>query len=136
MITYEMSVPGAQEKFAAWIKDRGGVAVWPNVNLSDPGKGPTFTPVVTDGKPTPRPHWSVASEPAEIVTNIDRFKFLTLKEVDRFHVAVRVGSQGTMLKLTDASSAKLRKRLDKYGDGARYHFDFDSQEAVIEVPNR
>ena len=48
MITYEMSVPGARERVAAWIKDRGGVAIWPNINLSDAGKGPTFTPAVTD----------------------------------------------------------------------------------------
>lgn len=133
---YEILVPGAKEKFEEWIKSRGGVAVWPNVNLSNAGQGPTFTPAETErGQPTTKPSWQVDSRPCEIVTNLARFRFAKeMREVDRFRVAVRMGAQGFTIKLTDSASEKLRKRLEKAGENARYRFDYGTQEAVIEVP--
>jgi hypothetical protein len=136
---YDVTVPGVREKFETWIRDRGGVQVWENLNLSNPGAGRQFTPAEMiglgeDGKPTPSPapHWSVGR--GEVVTSIDRFRFVaSWAEVKRFRVAIRRGAQGFTLKCTDASSAKIHKALEKY-PGSTYRFDYDHQEAVIEVP--
>jgi len=63
-----------------------------------------------------------------------------LAEVKRFHVAVRLSSNGLMLKLTDASTRKVRnaveKATEKYGRKALYGFDLDVQNAVIWIPVR
>lgn len=135
----DVTVPGARTRFEAWIKDRGGVQVWNNVNLSDCGAGLLFTPALTDSttpEQTPKPHWS--RERGEVVKDISRFRFLkAFKEVKRIKIAVRVGSQGLSLKLTDASSAKVRKWCEKIAEGNNgvqpyYHFECD--ECVLELP--
>jgi len=143
-----MTVEGAREKFAGWIAQRGGVAVWPCINLSNL-TGPCFTPALREEDkpltaecpeiahirfPTQKPGWQYG-ERSEVITDIARFKFaIGMKEVARFRVALRMGGQGMSLKLTDGATRRLNKRLDKAGKDARYHFDYASQEAVIEVP--
>ena len=61
---------------------------------------------------------------------------VTEREVRRFQVAVRRGAQGLQYKLTDASSKRLRKAMEKAGDGARYVFDYETQEAVILISDK
>lgn len=123
---------GSREKFEDWIANRGGVQVWKNVNLSDPGRGHVFTPAMTHDRPTEKPHW--AYERGEVVRDISRFVFvIRWTEIKRFRVAVRMGSQGTMLKLTDASTRKVNKTADS-NPGAYYRFDYETQECVFEVP--
>jgi hypothetical protein len=130
----DIYVPECREKFAEWIKSRGGVARWRNINLSNPDAGDQYTPALTDGKETGKPHWSV--EYAETITDLSRFRFVKeLKEVKRFHVAVH--SAFLSFKLTDASSRKIRKMCAKYSTPeapASYHFDYETQECVITVP--
>ena len=128
--------PGAREKFEDWIATRGGVQIWNNGNLSDPGAGPIFTPALQKVEhqrvPTEKPRWS--HERGEVVTDINRFEFVKAwKEIKRFHVAIRMGSQGTMLKLTDGSSARVRK-FEESHPGAYYRFDYETQECVFEIP--
>ena len=129
----KVTVIGVRPKFEEWIRERGGVQVWVNINLSDPGRGNCFTPVFDkDGNFTKKPHWSM--EIGERVVDITRFKFAKeLKEVKRFGVAIRRSSNGSMMKCTDASSAKIHKTCDKF-PGCFYRFDYKTQEAVIEVP--
>lgn len=129
-----VGVVGARAKFEDWIANRGGVQVWDNINLSNPWKGPMFTPANnTDGTPTGKPSWSVAK--AELVTDINRFAFVKAwTEVKRFHVAIRPGSQGLTMKLTDGSSRRVMRIMDKYPVGTCYRFDYDTQECVIEMP--
>lgn len=128
-----VGVPGARETFEKWIASRGGVQVWNNINLSNIGAGQVFTPVFNeDGSPIRSPKWS--HERGEVVQDITRFRFVKAwKEVKRFHVAVRMGSQGTMVKLTDASSARVRRTGEMY-PGASYRFDYEGQECVFEMP--
>ena len=139
-MTYKMTVPGAKEKFEDWIANRGGILVWPNENLSDPGKGPMFTPATTsdgkDGKEC-KPHWGVGKP--ILITDINEFEFQKIKELKRFHVAVRLGSQGMNYKLTDAATRRLNNELDKakkkYGDSF-YEFDYeDYKNCVIMIPD-
>ncbi len=125
--------PGARQKFELWIKVRGGVQVWDNVNLSDPGAGRVFTPTKTlTGEDYPKPRWSVGR--GETITDIDRFRFVkSMKEVKRFHVAVRRSSNGLMLKCNDASSRRIERECGKVPEGY-YRFDYSTQEVIIEVP--
>ena len=133
----EVTVPGSREKFETWIKERGGVRVWDNINLSDWRAGPIFTPAQTDGKPTDPPHWG--RRQGELITDIARFRFVkTMKEIRRFRVAVRMGSQGFSLKCTDASSDKVIRECTRVQEltvrSPCYYFHYETQECVIEVP--
>ena len=120
------------DKQLNWINTRGGIAVWRSIDLSNPG-AETFTPAITEGKPTGKPHWRFANEPA-IVTNPDEVEITKDEEVRRFHIAVRRGSQGFSIKLTDASTRKVRAAVEKAGEGAYYEFDYETQECVIMKP--
>ena len=67
---------------------------------------------------------------------MSRFRFvLSTTEVSRFHIWVRRGDQGMMLKLTDRAAQKLEERMakakEKHGEVV-YRFDYSTQEAVIE----
>ena len=134
---------GVRPKFEEWIADRGGVQVWNNLNLSNHDAGHQFTPALTQVEvpienggvnmvPTPQPHWSVGR--GEVVTDINRFRFVkSWKEIKRFRVGVRMGSQGMSLKVTDGGTRRIRATQAKFPE-AYYHFDYSSQEAVFEIP--
>jgi len=130
----QVDIPGSRSKFEYWIKERGGVQVWINVNLSDPGAGEIFTPAKElTGADYPKPKWSVTR--GEVITDINRFKFVKdWVEKKRFKVKVRLSSNGTMLKCTEVSSRRIWKELEKLPPGATYHFDYENAEAVISVP--
>lgn len=120
------------KQIATWFKERGGVAVWRSVNLSNPGASWTCPINGPDGKPAGKPNWQSDSKPERIITDPAEVDVVTGKEVKRFHVAVRTGSWD--IKLTTASSEKVRRETNKAGEGAWYEFDYSSQEAVIFVP--
>ena len=59
------------------------------------------------------------------------------KEVKRFHVAVRLGSQGMSYKVTDGGTRRIRAEVEKAGDGAYYTFDYDDyKNAAIMAPEK
>lgn len=130
--------PGAREKFEEWIRSRGGVQIWDNLNMSNPDAGPQFTPALTEeGQESQKPHWSVAR--GIVVKDISAFRFvLYMREVKRFRVGIRSGSQGLSLKVTDGGSRRIRRACDKaeaeYGLPSYYRFDYSQQECVIEIP--
>ena len=143
----DVMVPGVRAKFEEWIKERGGVQVWHNLNLSNPGAGNQFSPAFDRSPesgnvlnlPYPKPHWSLGA--GEVVTDIKRFRFVKgFKEVKRIRVALQRGS-GLNFQLTDGSQRKVDRALDaareKYGE-ATYRKDgalFDYERyIVIEVP--
>jgi len=114
---------------ATWITERGGVALWKSLDLSRPD-----TIWSTPADKTGKPHWAADNQPYALITDPAEIEVVQYKEVKRFHVALRVGSSGLKIKLTDASNARLNKYLVKAGDGATYAFDYGTQEAVILVP--
>jgi hypothetical protein len=119
------------ERFLTWIKTRGGVASWPSVNLSNPAAS-WSTPVNNaQGKPTAKPTWEADSKPSVVVTDPAEVGVFRAKEVARFHVAVRLGSQGFAVKLTDGATRRVRAAVSKAGDGAYHEFDYAAQEAII-----
>lgn len=58
------------------------------------------------------------------------------REVKRFHVAIRMGSQGFSMKCTDGASRRIRSAVAKAGEGAYHVFDYTTQEAVIMAPEK
>jgi hypothetical protein len=135
--------PSNAEVFNTWINERGGVAVWQSIDLSDPGYSVSTPALTPDGTPTPKPHWKVGTIPAVVYTDPSQIGIIEYKEYARFHVAYRRSSNGLSYKLTDASTRNLRRRLSaaekKVPDASlaawvTYTFDYRSQEAVILVP--
>jgi hypothetical protein len=117
-------------KIALWLDKRGGVAVWQRINLSNLGSA--FCPVKgEDGTPTQKPSWEYANAPERIVTDpADVIVFVPVVAC-RMHVAVRRSSNGLMLKLTDASSAKVRAMLEKLGEKSSYYFDYGEYKNCV-----
>jgi len=94
-----------------------------------------FTPAYdTDGKPYSKPHWKYAAAPDFIVTDPSKVILNQYQELKRFHIAIRLGGSGMMLKCTDASTRKIKRAVEQAGENARYEFDYLTQEAVILVP--
>lgn len=115
-----------------WIEKRGGIAIWPSVNLSNPGASWSTPANTLEGTPTPKPTWQAADKPERVITDPNEVVVVTRKEVKRFHVAVR--QAGLTLKCTDGATRKIRAAVAKAGEGASYEFDQGSQEAIITVP--
>ncbi len=115
-----------------WMKEHGGIAVWKSINLANPDTSWT-TPLGGE-----KPNWQAANEPDRTITDPALVGVATLKEVKRLHMALRMGSQGLSLKLTDGSNRRLNAALaaayEKYGK-ATYVFDHGTQDAVILVPD-
>ena len=134
---YRVYVKDVQDKFEGWIKNRQGISVWQDLNLSRMG-GSIFTPNLNEmGAPYSTPKWGYTK--VDVVYNIDKFEFakefIVFKE---FKIATRISGNGLMIKLTDGSSNKLNKWLDKakeqYGVDAVYHFDYEARTCIVEVP--
>lgn len=121
------------EKFLDWIRTRGGIAVWRSHNLSNPGAS-WSTPALTEGAPTAKPTWEAGNSRERVVTDPSQVLVTWMRELKRFHVAINWS--GLCAKLTEASSARLRRAVAKAGEGAYYVFDHhgDYKNAVIMVP--
>ena len=114
----------AAPKIREWIRDRGGVNCWTSANLSDPGRE-CLTPFLTsDGKETGKPEWWCANDP-DLYKTEDAFEVVTEAPFKTCRIAIRVGAGGLLLKLTDASSDKVKRLLTEAGEGSRYEFGGD-----------
>jgi len=124
---------GNAPKIAFWLEKRGGVALWQRINPSNLGS--IFVPAKQEnGEPTQKPSWQYADAPERIITDPNEVRVFVPVVVARFHVAVRRSSNGMMLKLTDGSSERLRRALEKHGPTSNYYFDYDEvNNCVITV---
>lgn len=122
-------------RFADWLKNRGGIAVWRSVNLSNPGaswSGPANKP---DGTPSTKPNWQCAEKPSRIITDFREVIVTTGKVVETFRITLRPGDSMN-ITLTPGSSRKLRERLAKRGETAWHEFGgFDGRDCSILVPD-
>ena len=125
--------PDNADRFREWFKTRGGIAVWPSINLSNPGASWTTPALNRDGTPTKKPTWQASNTP-RIITDPSEVEVLRPKEVKRFHVGLR-RSNGPIVKITDAATKRVRREVEKAGPGAWYEFDYWAQDAVILVPD-
>lgn len=119
-----------------WLQDRGGIHVWNSIDLSDLDRQMISPANDPEGRPTTKPHWKMSefpkliTDPEQVIVSID-------KEVKRFHVATRMGSQGLSVKVTDGGSRRIRREVAKAGEGAYYTFDYgDYKNAVIMAPEK
>lgn len=126
--------PESAQRIAEWLDTRGGIAVWPSINLSNPGASWTTPVNNADGSPTTKPTWEAQNKPERVITNPAEVLVSKDVEVKRFHVGVRLGSQGMSYKVTDGGSRRIRSAVAKAGEGAYYVFDYGTQEAVIMKP--
>lgn len=121
-------------KFADWIANRGGIAVWRSVNLSNPGASWSTPANQLDGTSTLKPTWQAGDKPHAIITSTDDVTVYVDKEIKRFRVAIRgTGPYGATFKCTDAASRKIKKAVADAGDEAYHTFDYETQEAVVMV---
>jgi hypothetical protein len=130
----QVCIPDNALKFADWISNRGGVAIWQSANLSNPGASWSTPALTPNGLPTAKPTWQAEDKPSRIITSPDDILVSIDKEVKRFRVAIRHGSQGFSSECTDASSRKIKQALSKAGNGSYHLFDYETQEAVIMIP--
>jgi len=126
--------PENAAKMREWIRSRGGVAIWRSQNLSNPGASWSSPALTPEGTPYPKPSWQAENAPHRIITAAAEIEVITRKEVKRFRIAVRMGGSGLTMKLTDASTRKVRAACDKLGPDSAYEFDYGSQEAIITLP--
>lgn len=120
--------------FLDWIQNRGGLAVWRSLDLSNPGASWTTPALTKDGQPMTKPTWQVGNNPEEIVTDAAAVVIDIPKEVSRFRVAVKM--QNMNLRVSDGGTRKIKAAVAKAGENAWYEFDYANQEAVIFVPEK
>lgn len=129
--------PDAAERIKKWLAERGGIAVWQSIWLTDPGASWTTPALTEDGQPYPKPIWKADDKPERIVTDPAEVEVVYDREVKRFHVGTRLGGTGLYIKVTDAGSARIHREVEKAGEGAYYAFDyFDYRNCVILAPER
>ena len=122
-------------QFADWIRNRGGLCVWPSVNMSNLGISWTTPRYTENGVLVEKPTWQAANSPERVIMSTDNVDVVTYREVKRFRVAVRRSGNGLSLKCTDGATRRIDSSLARAGDGATYRFDYETQEAVILVPS-
>lgn len=98
-------------KYRDWLTHRGGIAVWTSVNLSNPGQKWSTPAFSIDGTPTTKPNWQAGDTPI-VVTDPSQVGIYTETLFKDISVKLRFGSQGFMLKLSDASQRKVDRVLD------------------------
>jgi hypothetical protein len=117
-----------------WFQQRGGIAIWKSVDMSNAGQSWTTPINDAEGNPMPRQNWRMEETPSLTITDPAEVVVDVPKEVKRFHVAIRGGAQGLVLKCSDASSRRIRRECAKAGEQSWYEFDYAAQESVIFVP--
>lgn len=117
-----------------WLQNRGGLAVWQSINLSNPGASWTTPVLDSEGNLSSKPSWQADNVPARIIFRPEDVLVIKYEEVKRFHVAIRVSGNGLMLKCTSGSSERIERAVRKAGKDACYRFDYETQEAVIFAP--
>jgi len=108
--TYRVYVPEAKELFPTWIDEQGGILVWNNCDMSDPGRENAFTPALdedgNDNAANP-PRWNYKL--GERVDSLARFQICTRKLI----VAIldvellRQGSSRPRLVLSKESECRI-----------------------------
>jgi hypothetical protein len=119
----------------AWIRTRGGLAVWHSTSRSQPGLSWTCPLNDDHGQRKGKPYSASEKEPRRIITSADDVMVHTDVEVNRFPIEVQPGKQGCFMNLTEASRALIEKAIAEAGDDAFQLFDQTTHEAVILAPN-
>ena len=117
-----------------WFQERGGIAVWKSVDFSTAGQSWTTPLHDAEGQADEEAELAHGGKPSLVITDPAEVVVDVPKEIKRFRVAVEAGSQGLLLKCSDAASRRIRRECEKAGEDSWYEFDYGTQEAVIFVP--
>lgn len=120
------------KKFWDWIKDRGGVAVWRSVDLSDPGQSWSTPRMTATGEAASPPTWRASAAPDKVITNPANIGVYDRELVRTIRVGIERGSELSWV-LTAAASDRLRLALRLIGDGAFYEFSLDDNGRRVAV---
>jgi len=127
--------PENAAKFADWIQNRGGVAVWRSLNMANPGASWSGPALKEDGTPSGKPTWQAEEKPSRIITSLREVAVTSGRAVKTFRITLQNGD-GMSITLTPGSSRTLRKHLDDVGESAWYEFGgFDGRDCTIFVPD-
>ena len=121
--------PRQAEQLTNWLNNHNGIQVWRSRMI---GSGRSF---MTANDETTRPNWECGQTPDEIITSTEEIEVISYREVKRFHVGLRRGS-GMSIDLTPAAAKRVKREIEKAGEGASYKFDYEHQDAVILVPDK
>lgn len=116
-------VPENAERFAMWIRERGGICLWKSLNLSNPGASWCTPFILEDGTEATKPNWQTDNAPAVVVTSMDDVGVEIPVEIKRIKISLI--QRGFKVVLTDGSTRKVNDALDKAGDRAFYTFEDD-----------
>lgn len=135
MNSYAVScAPESAPKLADWIANRGGVAVWKSINLSNPGAEWMTPSLDAAGNRTPKPTWQAGNEPDRVVAHTDRVGVMTVAYYKRVRVALRLSGSGLSLKLTDHSQHTLDRVMaecrEKHGSAFYERADEDGRPGM------
>ena len=99
-----------------WLQTRGGIKVWNSINLSNPDA--SWTTPADALKPT----WEAGTP--RLITDPSEVHVATYEVFKKFHVGVRQGGTGLVLKVSDGGSRRIRRELARAGAGSTYRFDY------------
>lgn len=114
------------EKLDLWLRTRGGVFVWKNLDLGSPTSGATScTPATTqEGTPYPSPHWRFGNKPERHLTRHDEVVVSRIETVEQ--LPAKFTHQGL--------SAACRKKADQRCAATRTTFGGDVWWSVSDDP--
>jgi hypothetical protein len=118
-------------KILGWMRDRGGICIWPSVNLSNPNGSWTTPRLDEAGVAVQKPTWQASNTP-RVITDLGEVLVVRDVEVRRFRVGIRRAQFS--FKVTDGGSRKIRSAVAKAGLGAYHTFCYENQQAVIMKP--
>lgn len=119
-----------------WFQERGGIAVWRSIDICTVGQSWTTPLKDSEGNPTKKQDWRMEESPSLVITDSTEVMVDVPKEIKRFRVAVRAGSQGLLLKCSAAASCRIRRECEKAGEDSWYEFDYATQDAIIFMPGK
>lgn len=114
-MTFKIEISKADApRIADWLANRGGVAIWESLDLSDAGAR-TFTPADAS-----RPSWQYADKPVDVVTQPSDVGVYSETLFKAFPVSLRRSNNGLAFKLTDSAQRKVDKAMadcrEKHGN--------------------
>lgn len=121
-------------KFLKWVRERGGVALWKSVNLSNPSASWTTPATIRKGDcegqegdeiiPYPKPNWQVGAP--EVITDAKDIGVYADELYKAIPVALKLS--GMNYVLTDGSNRKVKKLLE---DCKALHGDSHYKKGVL-----
>jgi hypothetical protein len=98
------------QKMAGWIRERGGIAVWPSINFSNLGVTWSTPARNFDGTPTTKPIWQSAAKPERITDPAD------LTSVHTIRYASQVQQYDPLPNPAKTTDSRFVAYMQEFGD--------------------